>query len=54
MDTNPLFQAALGLSSPWTVSEVTFDAKGGDGRGQVDIHLDFPEGTGSAAFRPAS
>lgn len=45
MDTNLLFQAALGLAPPWTVDRVTFDPKGGEGRGQLDIHLDFPAGS---------
>src|SRR5574338_332920 len=41
METNELFQAVLGLVPPWRVTQVTFDPKGGDGRGQVDIQVEF-------------
>jgi transposase len=41
MDTNPLFSAALGLMSPWSVVETRFDAE--DKR--LDLRLDFPAGS---------
>lgn len=44
METHALFQAALGLSAPWRVSSIDFDAAGSEGRGQLDIHLDFERG----------
>jgi transposase len=45
MDVNPLFQAALGLTPPWTVDAVSFDPKGAEGRGRLDIRLAFPRGS---------
>jgi transposase len=45
MHTNALFQLALGLSSPWQVARSEFDAESFDGRGQLDLHLDFPRGS---------
>lgn len=44
METNELFRAVLGLAPPWLVTEVTFDPKGGEGRGQVDIQVEFATG----------
>lgn len=41
MDTNPLFSAALGLTSPWSVVETRFNA---DAR-RLDLRLDFPVGS---------
>lgn len=40
MDQRQLFQAALGLSEPWRVSEATFDPE----EGRLDLYLDFPSG----------
>lgn len=45
METNELFEAVLGLHAPWRVADVTFDPKGGKGRGQVDIRVEFPAGS---------
>lgn len=45
METNELFEAVLGLKAPWRVAGVTFDPKGGEGRGQVDIRVEFPVGS---------
>ena len=45
METNELFEAVLGLQAPWRVAEVTFDPKVGEGRGQVDIRLEFSTGS---------
>lgn len=41
MQDTDLFQLALGLSSPWTVTRSAFDAV--DGR--LDLHVDFPRGS---------
>ena len=41
MRDTDLFQVALGLSSPWTVTRSEFDAE--DGR--LDLDLDFPRGS---------
>jgi len=41
MKDTDLFQLALGLSSPWTVTRSTFDAD--DGR--LDLYVDFPRGS---------
>jgi transposase len=41
MRDTDLFQVALGLSSPWTVMRVEFDAA--DGR--LDLYVDFPRGS---------
>lgn len=45
METNELFEAVLGLQAPWRVARVTFDPKGGTGRGQVDIEVEFATGS---------
>ena len=45
MDTNALFQAALGLQPPWEVESLTFDPEGAQGRGQLDIRLTFRRGS---------
>ncbi len=44
MHTTALFQAALALSDPWSVSAVEFDPDGADGRGQLDVQIDFRRG----------
>lgn len=44
MHTTALFQAALGLTSPWKVERVEFDAEAADGRGRLDLHIDFERG----------
>jgi len=41
MDTNPLFTLALGLESPWMVSETQFEPAAGTLR----LRLDFPRGS---------
>jgi len=41
MRDTDLFQLALGLSAPWTVTRSTFDAEGG----QLDLHIDFARGS---------
>lgn len=41
MDMNALFTAALGLQSPWTVTELTFDAA----RKRLDLRVDFAPGS---------
>ena len=41
MQDTDLFQLALGLSSPWTVTRSEFDAV--DGR--LDLYVDFPRGS---------
>jgi len=41
MQDTDLFQLALGLSSPWTVTRIAFDAV--DGR--LDLYVDFPRGS---------
>ena len=41
MDTNPLFSAALGLTSPWAVVDTRFDAAAK----RLDLVLDFPAGS---------
>jgi hypothetical protein len=43
MQDTDLFQLALGLLSPWTVTRSEFDAV--DGR--LDLYVDFPRGAGS-------
>jgi transposase len=40
MDQRELFQAALGVSEPWRVSDATFTAE----EGRLDLYLDFPSG----------
>lgn len=40
MDKLGVFQAALGISDPWQVTEVTFDPE----RGRLDLRVDFPRG----------
>ncbi len=44
MDTNALFQAALGIVSPWAVVRIAFDPKAAEGKGQLDLYIDFPRG----------
>ena len=44
MDINPLFSAALGLTSPWKVVSVDFDPAGKEGVGLLRIELDFEPG----------
>ena len=41
MQDTDLFQLALGLSSPWTVTRSEFDAE--DSR--LDLYVDFPRGS---------
>ena len=41
MNENQLFQAALGLQSPWVVDRCTFD----ESASRLDVHLDFPRGS---------
>lgn len=41
MKDTDLFQLALGLSSPWTVTRSAFDA----GEGRLDLYVDFPRGS---------
>ena len=41
MRDTDLFQLALGLSSPWTVTRSAFDAEGG----QLDLYIDFARGS---------
>jgi hypothetical protein len=41
MNENQLFQAALGLQSPWLVDRCTFEQSAS----RLDIHLDFPRGS---------
>lgn len=38
---NPLFEKALNLESPWTVSGIEFDGK----EGMLSISIDFPRGS---------
>lgn len=40
MDQRGLFQAALGISEPWRVTDATFDPE----QGRLDLYLDFPRG----------
>jgi transposase len=44
MDFIKLFEAALGLSVPWKIEEVSFDPKA-EGGGTVEIRLGFPRGS---------
>lgn len=44
MHTKALFQAALGLAAPWFVSSVEFDAEAQEGRGRLDVRIDFERG----------
>ncbi|MCG3134381.1 MAG: ISL3 family transposase ISAtc2 [Planctomycetes bacterium] len=44
MDTTKLFEAALGLKSPWRVAGLEFQAGARGGRGRLDIRLDFERG----------
>jgi hypothetical protein len=44
MDTTKLFEAALGVMSPWRVVGIEFEAGAKDGRGRLDIRLDFERG----------
>ncbi|MCP4036581.1 MAG: ISL3 family transposase, partial [bacterium] len=45
MHTIALFQAALGLTRPWIVSQVEFSPDDASGSSQLDMHLDFPRGS---------
>jgi transposase len=45
MDTRDLFQAALGLTPPWQVSDVSFEKDEETGGAQLQIHVDFPRGS---------
>lgn len=45
METIALFTAALGLTPPWEVAEVRFEASAGGGRGELSLGLDFPRGS---------
>ena len=40
MSEKELFQAALGLQTPWLVDRCNFD----QAAGRLDLHLDFPRG----------
>ncbi|MCE9636089.1 MAG: hypothetical protein K8T90_10325 [Planctomycetes bacterium] len=44
MYTTKLFEAALGVMSPWRVVGIEFEAGAKDGRGRLDIRLDFERG----------
>lgn len=44
MHTKALFQAALGLCDPWFVSSVDFDPEAQEGRGRLDVRIDFERG----------
>lgn len=41
MRDTDLFQLALGLSSPWTVTRSAFDVEAG----RLDLYVDFPRGS---------
>lgn len=44
MNSNQIFELALGLEKPWHVKEIVM-AKPADGhKGQIDIHIDFEKG----------
>jgi transposase len=45
METRDLFQAALGLTPPWQVSDVSFEKDDDGGRSQLQIRVDFPRGS---------
>lgn len=45
MDTNALFQATLGLRSPWEVESIQFEPAASTGRGEVEIRLTFARGS---------
>lgn len=44
MDYLKLFEAALGLASPWRIEKVSFDPKA-EGGGAVEIRVTFPRGS---------
>lgn len=44
METTKLFEAALGLKSPWRVDTIQFAHGGKKGRGRLDIRIDFVRG----------
>jgi transposase len=44
MDTTKLFEAALGLKSPWRVDSIQFAPGGKTSRGRLDIRIDFERG----------
>ncbi len=41
MDKLEVFQAALGVTEPWRVTDAAFDP----GQGRLDVHIDFPRGS---------
>ena len=44
MDTKHLFSAALGLQAPWQITSIDFDEETPDGRGRLEIRIDFERG----------
>lgn len=44
MNSSAIFELALGLSSPWRISDITLATPEGGQRGQLDIHIDFSVG----------
>lgn len=56
MHTTDLFQAALGLVPPWTVSRVEFSPTDAGASSQLDLHLDLdiPRPVNSLTVRECS
>src|SRR5690606_30727257 len=44
MNSNQIFEMALGLESPWYIKDVKLTKPDGLKRGQLDIYLDFKPG----------
>jgi hypothetical protein len=44
MNSNQIFEMALGLEKPWYVKEIKMDKAEGVLHGQIDIYLDFEKG----------
>jgi hypothetical protein len=44
MNSNQIFEMALGLEKPWYVSKIDMVKPTGGLQGQIDIYLDFEKG----------
>lgn len=44
MNSNEIFELALGLEKPWYIKEIVMTKPSGVDHGQIDIHIDFEKG----------